>query len=184
MATVWSRNHGIPPGDPEGRPSLRGRSSGCAMTAKTQLVICFGLAIWAIIVCAKIELSCHGHVGEFRGPMRRSLIPNEERWRIHQIGLHDKNGGLIDRPLTEDERRQMEKDIEEARSSNEFVDFFEFAGLLQYPVVYTILIWMTLFVRTTKHPQRLRCAAIIPIALALVSGSFMFYRSYFTCIVD
>ncbi|MGD8522597.1 MAG: hypothetical protein PVF56_15725 [Desulfobacterales bacterium] len=89
------------------------------------------------------------------------------------------NESLLNRPLTADERIQMQKDVSRARNKNALLGMVSSFGLLQYILAPFSLIWsFTIAKRNANTAKRILSALFV--ITNLISIVLMVYRGYFT----
>lgn len=104
---------------------------------------------------------------------RQSLLTSPERWR--NMRGPQENGAPATRPLSADERAQMESDIKRAIANNELRDLVATWGLGQYLLVpLTVIVALSLLVdrrqRAYVHGAALMACGIAVFAAALAWG--------------
>jgi len=108
---------------------------------------------------------------------RGSIVTNEERWRRHC--LYKEGEERMHRPLTSEERRDMEETIARYKANNRLHSAVETDGLLQYLLAPIALI-ASLAVALSKRSRPKRLAARVTMVTSLAGIVMMFYRGYFT----
>jgi hypothetical protein len=111
---------------------------------------------------------------------RSSGILNEKNWR--KVNLRGDNGAPLARPLTPQEQKQMNEDLESARYNNALLEVVSSWGMLQYLLAPLVSLGSLALLAAGKPPRGVRAGAAIVLALALLSVASMLYRGYFTCL--
>ncbi len=110
---------------------------------------------------------------------RAALWTNEDSWRQTR-GPRDEHGAPLTRPLTDTEKAQMERDIEQALANNGLRNVVSTWGLLQYPLVLILLaLALSLLCgRGIRRARRVQAGAAL--GVAVVAAFLMTYRAYFS----
>lgn len=141
---------------------------------KSSQVALLLLAIASGFICAWIE-----HLNTEAGgvlPMPagqgkwRSSVSREESWRR----MKQFDG----RPLTPTEKMQMDKDLKEGSANNRLRNAVSLWGVLQYPLVFVVLVWSLISFYCYRGLNR--AASAISFSIVCISGFFMFNRAYFS----
>ena len=103
---------------------------------------------------------------------------SEEMWReYYSSKMGDE--ALLNRPLTADERIQMQKDVSYAKDKNALLGMVSSFGLLQYILAPLSLIWsFTIAKRNANIAKRILSALFV--ISNFISIGLMVYRGYFT----
>ena len=140
------------------------------------------LAIVVLSICVQIELLNHAADSYLprkdSGKWRQSFFLSEEMWRQY---YNSKMGdeALLNRPLTADERNQMQKDVSYAKDKNALLGMVSSFGLLQYILAPLSLIWsFTIAKRNANIAKRILSALFV--ISNFISIVLMVYRGYFT----
>ena len=152
------------------------------MKKDTKFWVNFVVAIIVILICLQIELLNRAAGGylphEPDGKWRDYFAISEENWRIQQSKFQEDET-LITRPLTENERLQMQKDVEHANTMNALKGMVSGMGTFQYvlaPVAFILSIVMTL----SRRPKYKRIICVFFALSSFISIVLMLYRGYFT----
>ena len=111
------------------------------------------------------------------GPWRVSYLSNETQWRGMQARMHDDPTWIV-RPLTGAEIAEMKREVHQAVNAAALEWTTHTLGLLQYPLVFALLIGLPFALR--RHRSR-KWRGIIgaSFGLLVICGVLMIYRGYF-----
>ena len=148
-------------------------------------LICFGLALIAGQTCLRIEI----YKAKFKNidPFSTREEEGANKWRsapwvdekLWRELVASEYGIPETRPLTPEEEKIMQKDIEYARNNNHLRDLVRNWGLPQYLIV-PITLLMSIWLLKRKSSTFYRILAMSSLSLTLISGFLMIYRGYFT----
>ena len=140
------------------------------------------IATIVVLICLQIELLNNAAGGylphEPDGKWRDATPVSEEMWRRQQSYIKEDET-LLTRTLTENERLQMQKDIEQANTMNALKGTVSGQGIFQYvlaPVAFILSIVMTI----ARRPMYKRIICAFFALSSLVAMVLMLYRGYFT----
>ena len=140
------------------------------------------IATIVILICLQIEWlnkAADGYLPHIPDTKWRDSTPvSEEMWRRQQR-YSKEDETLLTRPLTESERLQMQKDIEQANTMNALKGSVSGYGMLQYilaPVAFILSIMLVI----SRRPMYKRIICALFALSSLIAMVLMFYRGYFT----
>ena len=140
------------------------------------------IATIVILVCLQIELlnnAAGGYLPHIPDSKWRDSTPvSEEMWRKQQR-YSKEDVTLLTRPLTESERLQMQKDIEQADTMNALKGMVSGYGIWQYIFAPVALI-LSIVMAISRRPMYKRIMCAVFALSSLIAMVLMFYRGYFT----